>query len=403
MVFFNHATRQMTAKIVYYGPGLCGKTTNLNTIYGRTSQKARGEMVSLNTETDRTLFFDLLPMDVGVVGGFKTKLQLYTVPGQVFYNSTRKLVLKGVDGVVFVVDSQVPMLDANRESIQNLEANLKELGMDLRDIPMVFQWNKRDLKNVVPVEELERELNPRGHLSFQSNAQEGAGVFETLRGITKLALGNIKLHHFAEVAPAKTEAPPAPADVPVSVVSEAPAEALAMEDLAEPVTEAGAIMAPPPSPLDLSDLHPVGAVLDEESLGSNQPSSGKLPTLMPEAHAPTVPSHAAPVAHRPVARPMTPSRPAVNPLTLSLPVIPKLRSPNPKAAVSALLGDLSQGGFLGSPSVVKLELPNHLDETDLEVVVQIRSKGKVIAENQLKRTAPSHGMTSRLTIEIKRS
>ncbi|HWQ09014.1 MAG TPA: GTPase domain-containing protein, partial [Holophaga sp.] len=195
MVFFNHATRQMTAKIVYYGPGLCGKTTNLNTIYGKTSQKARGEMVSLNTETDRTLFFDLLPMDVGVIGGFKAKLQLYTVPGQVFYNSTRKLVLKGVDGIVFVADSQVPMLDANRESLQNLENNLKELGLQIRDIPMVFQWNKRDLKNIVSIEELQRELNRAGHPSFPSNAQEGAGVFETLRGITKLALTHIKAHH----------------------------------------------------------------------------------------------------------------------------------------------------------------------------------------------------------------
>ncbi|HEY6009222.1 MAG TPA: GTPase domain-containing protein, partial [Geobacteraceae bacterium] len=207
MVFFNHATRQMTAKIVYYGPGLCGKTTNLNTIYGKTSQKARGEMVSLNTETDRTLFFDQLPMDVGVIGGFKTKLQLYTVPGQVFYNSTRKLVLKGVDGIVFVADSQVPMLDANKESLQNLEANLRELGLQLRDIPLVFQWNKRDLKNIVPVETLERELNPGNHLSYQSNAQEGMGVFETLRGVTKLALTHIKAHHLGETNPAREDRP----------------------------------------------------------------------------------------------------------------------------------------------------------------------------------------------------
>jgi small GTP-binding protein len=198
MVFFNHATRQMTAKIVYYGPGLCGKTTNLNTIYGKTSQKARGEMVSLNTETDRTLFFDLLPMDVGMVGGFKTKLQLYTVPGQVFYNSTRKLVLKGVDGIVFVVDSQRPMLDACKESYQNLEENLRELGLNLGDIPMVFQWNKRDLKNVVPVEELEAVFNSRGAPTFQCVASDGTGVFETLRGVTKLALSHIKTHVLGE-------------------------------------------------------------------------------------------------------------------------------------------------------------------------------------------------------------
>ena len=210
MVFFNHATRQMTAKIVYYGPGLCGKTTNLNTIYGKTSQKARGEMVSLNTETDRTLFFDLLPMDVGMVGGFKTKLQLYTVPGQVFYNSTRKLVLKGVDGIVFVVDSQTPMLDACKESYQNLEENLRELGLVLGDIPTVFQWNKRDLRNVISVDELEAVFNPKGVPSFQSVASDGTGVFETLRGITKLSLSHIKAHVLGE---SQVAAPPPPAQV----------------------------------------------------------------------------------------------------------------------------------------------------------------------------------------------
>src|SRR5438046_10454592 len=128
MVFFNYASMQMAAKIVYYGPGLCGKTTNLHHIYGRTSPGSRGEMVSLETETDRTLFFALLPLDVGVIGGFKTRLQLYTVPGQVFYNTTRKLVLKGVDGIVFVADSQRPMLDPNRESLKNLRENLAEIG-----------------------------------------------------------------------------------------------------------------------------------------------------------------------------------------------------------------------------------------------------------------------------------
>ena len=141
MVFFNYATMQMAAKIVYYGPGLCGKTTNLHVIYSRTAPGSRGEMVSLETETDRTLFFDLLPIDVGVIGGFKTRLQLYTVPGQVFYNTTRKLVLKGVDGVVFVADSQVPMLEANRESLRNLRENLAEIGLKLDDIPLVIQYN----------------------------------------------------------------------------------------------------------------------------------------------------------------------------------------------------------------------------------------------------------------------
>src|SRR5437879_12802745 len=160
MVFFNNATMQMAAKIVYYGPGLCGKTTNLHHIYAKTSPQSRGEMVSLETETDRRLFFDLLPLDVGVIGGFKTRLQLYTVPGQVFYNTTRKLVLKGVDGIVFVADSQRPMLDPNRESLKNLRENLLEIGLRLDEIPKVFQYNKRDLSNILSVDEMNDVINP---------------------------------------------------------------------------------------------------------------------------------------------------------------------------------------------------------------------------------------------------
>jgi len=188
MVFFNYATMQMAAKIVYYGPGLCGKTTNLQQIYQKTSSKSRGEMVSLETETDRTLFFDLLPLDVGNIAGFKTRFQLYTVPGQVFYNSTRKLVLRGVDGIVFVADSQTPMLDANLESLNNLRGNLAELGLIMEEIPMVLQYNKRDLKNIMPVEEMDRILNPKSLPYFEASAIQGGGVFETLKGISKATL-----------------------------------------------------------------------------------------------------------------------------------------------------------------------------------------------------------------------
>src|SRR5215831_17393852 len=171
MVFFNYATMQMAAKIVYYGPGLCGKTTNLHVIYGRTAPTSRGEMVCLETETDRTLFFDLLPLDVGIIGGFKTRVQLYTVPGQVFYNTTRKLVLKGVDGMVFVADSQKAMKDANVESLNNLRSNLAEIGLKLEDLPIVFQYNKRDLGNILSVAELEESLNPgRKYESYEACA-----------------------------------------------------------------------------------------------------------------------------------------------------------------------------------------------------------------------------------------
>ena len=187
MVFFNYATMQMAAKIVYYGPGLCGKTTNLHVIYGRTAPTSRGEMVCLETETDRTLFFDLLPLDVGVIGGFKTRLQLYTVPGQVFYNTTRKLVLKGVDGIVFVADSQRPMKDPNVESLRNLRENLAEIGVSLDATPRVFQYNKRDLANILTLDELNEALNPDGSVEwYEASATNGTGVFETLKAISKL-------------------------------------------------------------------------------------------------------------------------------------------------------------------------------------------------------------------------
>jgi signal recognition particle receptor subunit beta len=193
MVFFNYATMQMAAKIVYYGPGLCGKTTNLHHIYSKTSPQSRGEMVSLETETDRTLFFDLLPIDVGVIGGFKTRLQLYTVPGQVFYNTTRKLVLKGVDGMVFVCDSQLAMVDANVDSFANLRENLAEIGLNLDEIPLVLQLNKRDLPNVADVDTILGALDPeRRYEHVESVASAGTGVFETLKLISKLTLRTLR-------------------------------------------------------------------------------------------------------------------------------------------------------------------------------------------------------------------
>ena len=193
MVFFNYATMQMAAKIVYYGPGLCGKTTNLHHIYAKTSPQSRGEMVSLETETDRTLFFDLLPIDVGVIGGFKTRLQLYTIPGQVFYNTTRKLVLKGVDGIVFVADSQQAALDGNVGSFKNLRENLAEIGLNLDEIPLVLQLNKRDLPNVATVETLLDMLDKDRKYEFvEAVAASGEGVFETLKVISKLTLRTLR-------------------------------------------------------------------------------------------------------------------------------------------------------------------------------------------------------------------
>ena len=192
MATFNFSTMQMTVKVVYYGPGLCGKTTNLQFIYGHTTPNSRGEMVSLETKADRTLFFDLLPIEVGTIAGFKTKIQLYTVPGQVFYNTTRKLVLKGVDGIVFVADTQRPMLQSNVESLANLKTNLAELGIVIDTVPMVFQYNKRDLQDVCTMQELDRTLNSREVPRVEAAALTGMGVFETLRAISKLTLGALK-------------------------------------------------------------------------------------------------------------------------------------------------------------------------------------------------------------------
>ena len=211
MVFFNYATMQMAAKIVYYGPGLCGKTTNLHHIYAKTSPQSRGEMVSLETETDRTLFFDLLPIDVGVIGGFKTRLQLYTIPGQVFYNTTRKLVLKGVDGIVFVADSQKAMLDANLESFKNLRENLAEIGLSIDEIPLVLQLNKRDLPNIAPVDDVVDVIDPERKYDFvEAVASRGDGVFETLKVISKLTLRTLRRRMTGEEPVKATPRRPAP-------------------------------------------------------------------------------------------------------------------------------------------------------------------------------------------------
>ena len=192
MSFINYSSREINCKIVYYGPGLCGKTTNLQFIYAKTNPAAKGKLISLATETDRTLFFDFLPLSLGEIKGFKTRFHLYTVPGQVFYDASRKLILKGVDGVVFCADSQIERMEANLESVDNLRINLAEHGFDLDKMPYIVQYNKRDLPNVSPIEELRRMLNTRGVPDFPAVASRGIGVFETLKAIAKLVLMELK-------------------------------------------------------------------------------------------------------------------------------------------------------------------------------------------------------------------
>lgn len=192
MSFINYSAREINCKIVYYGCGLCGKTTNLQYIYDKTSAEAKGKMISLATETERTLFFDFLPLSLGEIKGFKTRFHLYTVPGQIFYDASRKLILKGVDGIVFVVDSQAERMDANIESFENMKENLQEHGYDLDSIPYVIQYNKRDLPSAVPVEELRKIMNPANVPDFEAVATKGIGVFETLKAIIKLVLIELK-------------------------------------------------------------------------------------------------------------------------------------------------------------------------------------------------------------------
>jgi hypothetical protein len=188
MSMINYASREINCKIVYYGTGLGGKTTNLEYIYSRVNPDTKGKMISLATETERTLFFDFLPIDLGEVRGFKTRFHLYTVPGQVYYNASRRLILKGVDGLVFVADSQATRAEANIESMHNLYENLETYGYDLESIPFSIQYNKRDLGNVLPVEELRAQINPMGVPDFEGIAIEGKGVFETLSCVSKLVV-----------------------------------------------------------------------------------------------------------------------------------------------------------------------------------------------------------------------
>ena len=243
MALVNHTTREINAKIVYYGPGLCGKTTNIHFIFHRISPNQRGKLISLATETDRTLFFDFLPVELGSVKGYKVRFHLYTVPGQVFYNATRKLVLKGADGVIFVADSQRAMIDANLESLSNLRDNFLDMGVDINDFPMVLQYNKRDLPDVMTIDEMSSRLNPRSIPYYEAVAVNGDGVLKTFAAISKLVLQdmqqNPERHNFSagDIA-AKAEELPRPAPARAQTREAEPALPDAPFDEAKPVMAA---------------------------------------------------------------------------------------------------------------------------------------------------------------------
>jgi mutual gliding-motility protein MglA len=294
MVLFNYSTKELTAKVVYYGPGLCGKTTNLQWIHEKLPIKNKGKMLSLATETDRTLFFDFLPIEIGTIRGMKTRIQLYTVPGQVFYNATRRMVLKGADCLVFVCDSQEPMLDANLESFENMRQNLEANEIDPGEIPLVFQYNKRDLPNALPLEIINERMNPGEQPFFEAVAVKGVGVEETLKGVTKLVFKSLSVKYGTDSA-AAAAAPPAPAPAPAPAPTPTPAPMASPRPAPAPALALAP--EPPPAPTKAATT-------------TIPPGSGRRPLqhpedLLDELDLEPAPELVAPAGPAPVPRPRT--------------------------------------------------------------------------------------------------
>lgn len=343
MVVVSYSGKEINAKLVYYGPGLSGKTTNLEYIYQSVPTNNRGKMVSMKTRTERTLFFDFLPVDLGEMGGFKTRFLLYTVPGQVYYNATRKLVLRGVDAIIFVADSARGKMDENVESLQNLQDNLKEYGLDVEEIPLVLQYNKRDVEDPYSVEELERALNPRGLPYFEAVATTGQGVFETFRGISRVLLQ--KLSKEVRLGETRaTDSKPAPRPVPAAAkpaipVASAPAPPRVEEPVAARVEQPMPLrvdepVAPPPSPVE----EPIAAAPEPSRFEAPPP-----PERIPEPETPVV--EPAPVEDAV----MEPETPPVQPLPLTRerPAVPKPRLAEVEAVMPISTGEAAEqrGGF----------------------------------------------------------
>ena len=307
MVLFNYATKELTAKIVYYGPGLCGKTTNLQFIHENLPGKVKGKMLSLATKTDRTLFFDFLPLDLGEIRGMKTRVQLYTVPGQVFYNETRKLVLKGVDGVVFVADSQNKMLSPNVEAFKNLQENLKGHGITLAELPHVIQFNKRDLPNLSSIEEINAGVNLYNAPFYESVATTGIGVKDTLNAITKLVLLHLTKKYGAGASSSAAKPLQTAPAVPVAVATPTAPVPAAAETPAIPLAAAAAVSSAPvaATPPRVEPAAPLRAAAP--------PADPPVHQEMPAAASPTPPAIVEPAGPAPVPLPAMPSGPTFNP------------------------------------------------------------------------------------------
>jgi hypothetical protein len=322
MVLFNYSTKELTAKVVYYGPGLCGKTTNLQWVHEKLPIKNKGKMLSLATETDRTLFFDFLPIEIGTIRGMKTRIQLYTVPGQVFYNATRRMVLKGADAVCFVCDSQEAMLDANLESYENMRQNLEANEIDPDEIPVVLQYNKRDLPNALPIEILNERMNPHNYPFYEAIAVKGIGVEDTLKAVTKLVFKSLSVR-YGDGAPAPSppgRAPGPPRSIPTPAPPLAADDLLGELDLAEP----GFGEAAPPPPADLPPIE-----VDDEAPAESFPEIPAPPPARAPAPAPArpaapalAPSPPAPIAPAPVPRAARPAPAAPAPPVATAPASP---------------------------------------------------------------------------------
>lgn len=328
MVQINFAQKSVTVKIVYYGPGMSGKTTNLEVVHQRAPENSRGDLTSISTDGDRTLFFDFMPLDLGTVAGMKTQFQIYTVPGQVYYNSTRKLVLQGVDGVIFIADSSASMMEENLESLRNLQENLTEYGKDMTTMPMVIQYNKRDLPDALPVPELEAALNPAGRPSFEGVANTGQGVFPTLKALASLVLDSIHeqaggsggrdMGAAAPQVPAASMTPPAPGQAPgIGSAEVAPAASvpeMAPQPLPEPQPEP---MAPPAFAAAASAPEAPVSNAPEAPIGAAPESISMTPPAM------ELPVSEQPVSEQPVAEvpletqaPLSMAQPAAEPLAM---------------------------------------------------------------------------------------
>jgi signal recognition particle receptor subunit beta len=316
MVQINFAQKSVTVKIVYYGPGMSGKTTNLEVVHQRAPESNKGDLTSISTDGDRTLFFDFMPLDLGTVAGMRTQFQLYTVPGQVYYPSTRKLVLQGVDGVIFIADSSASMMEENLESLRNLEENLREYGKDIMTIPMVIQYNKRDLPDALPVEELEAKINRFGAPSFEGIASSGQGVFPTLKSLAANVLDTIHEQTGAAGAARSAPAPAAAAPAPAAPATAQPSAPLPAPAAQQPVQQPAPAMAP-------AAQQSAAPAMPAPSMPT--PAAAEPPMAAAPAPAP------APVAPSPELRLAQPTAPPSMPPSPPASAIPMAPTPAPTA------------------------------------------------------------------------